>query len=131
MKITIEFIEHEDQRYDTPGDWFFTPSHDMVLRVSKMGDRRYEYLTAIHELVEVLLCSVEGITQKEVDKFDVQWKPRSLPDGTKITEAGEDPLAPYHEQHVIAELVERTVAAAMAVHWPSYGTEVDSLSTAR
>lgn len=131
MNISIEFIEHEEQRYDTPGDWFYTPTHDLVIRVSKMGDLRYQYLMAVHELVECLLCVSEGITQKEVDKFDIQWRRHNLADGTPITEPGEDPKAPYHEQHVVAENIERIVAQAMAVHWPSYGTEVDLLSTAR
>lgn len=125
MKITIDFIEHADQRYPTPGDWFFTPSRNLVLRVSKMKDRRYMFLTAIHELVECLLCIEDGVTQENVDKFDAAWKPSQLTDATQILEPGDDPRAPYHEQHVVAEICERIVAQAMSVHWPTYGAEID------
>lgn len=127
MKITIEFIEHKDQRYDTPGDWFYTPADNLVIRVSKLGVPEYEHLIAIHELVEALLCKHDGVRQRAVDRFDTAWKPRVLADGTPIVEPGEDPQCPCHEQHVVAENVERIIAQAMSVHWPSYGHEVDKI----
>lgn len=127
MKITIEFIEHKDQRYDTPGDWFYTPADNLVIRVSKLDIPEYEHLIAIHELVEALLCKHDGVRQRAVDRFDAAWKPSHLTDGVQITEPGEDVNAPYHEQHVVAEIIERIMAQAMSVHWPSYGHEVDKL----
>jgi hypothetical protein len=127
MKITIEFIDHEDQRYDTPGDWFYTPSGNLIVRISQTEIPEYNNLMAIHELVEALLCAHDGVRQRAVDRFDAAWKPRRLADGTPILECGEDPEAPYHEQHVVAEQVERIAAQAMAVHWPSYAHVIDKI----
>jgi hypothetical protein len=133
MKITIEFIPHEDQRYNTIGDWFFEPPSKpsggryMVIKVSTMKDRRHMYLVAVHELVEALICQEDGISQLMVDKFDVQWKRPHLTDDVQINEPGEDPRAPYHEQHVQAENIERILAAALCVHWQTYAAQVDRI----
>lgn len=122
MKIVIETIPHQDQRYTTVGDWFSDPDGTLHIKVSELSDWRREALIAVHELVEVLLCKNAGILQVDVDKFDKNWKPH---DG--IEEPGDDPEAPYENQHNMAMGIEQTLAAAFGIKWHDYEKELDEL----
>jgi hypothetical protein len=128
MKIIIETIPHEEQRYPTVGDWFFDhprPDKILTIRVSRMGDWRYEVLVAVHELVEVLLCLHKGVSQKSVDKFDMKYEAaRKRGDES---EPGDDPRAPYKDQHCIATAVERLLAPMLGVSWKKYEQKINSL----
>ena len=128
MNVSIKVIPHKMQRYETVGDWGFLPDGSLEILVSKMSDWRYEMLVAVHELVEVLLCKVAGVTQESVDAFDIAFemqREKSLTLDTR--EPGDEPDAPYHVQHCLATGVERIVAAFMGVKWSVYETEINSL----
>ena len=51
MKIIIETIPHDHQRYNTVGDWQFSPDGTLHVKVSEMDDWRHEALIAVHEVV--------------------------------------------------------------------------------
>lgn len=125
MKIIIETIKHEDQRYTTCGDWFYEVDGTLHIKVSELSDKRREVLIAIHELVEVLLCEDAGVTQLAVDEFDKQYEASRAPDN--FDEPGDDPMAPYVRQHCLATSVERMLAAEMGVNWKEYEEELDAL----
>lgn len=122
MKILIETIPHEAQRYTTVGDWFYDAENTLHIRVSKLSDPRLEELIAVHELVEVLLCSHAGVTQQSVDDFDKMTE-KDRPD----VEPGDEPDAPYVRQHCFATAVERMLAAEMGVSWKNYEAELEAL----
>ena len=115
MKIIIGTIPHSEQRYDTVGDWQGM-GQDFTIRVSESKDYRYNFLVAIHELVEVALCVQAGIHSGDVDAWDM-----------KHDEAGDDPKAPYHRQHLFAEAIERLIALEMGVRWDIYESALDAL----
>jgi len=120
MRTTIEVVRHEDQRYSTAGDWQF-PDHNLLrVRVSELGDWRYEAAIAVHEFVEAILCKNDGIAEAEVDAFDKDY-------AGEFTEPGDDPRAPYHRQHRVALEVERSLIAALGVTWDEYCTVVEAL----
>ena len=140
MKIVIETIPHEKQRYPTVGDWYFEPTYPATnpekgillqpietlhIRVSKLSDWRREALIAVHELVEVLLCKHEGITQESVDLFDNQFEATRPEDN--FDEPGDDPQAPYVKQHCTATGIERLLAAQLGVNWKEYEAELERL----
>ena len=125
MKITIETIPNDQQRYPTVGDWFFDLKGDLVIKVSQMGDWRYEALVAVHELVEVLLCKHQGVSQEAVDKFDMSFE-KNRGDQC-LDEPGDHPEAPYVKQHCIATAVERLLAAELGVMWKEYDNTIQSL----
>jgi len=118
MKITIETVAHADQRYDTVGDWQWC-GNDLVVRVSYMDDWRHVAAIAVHELVEALLCRDMGVSQEAVDKFDTAYKG----DG----EPGDDPQAPYRDEHCIATAVERMLIATFGISWADYDAKVNAL----
>ena len=111
MRIIIETIPHEQQRYPTVGDWFYDPSGDLVIRVSQMPDERYGLLVALHELVEAQLCLDRGITQEQVDAYDIEFE-RNRPPGND-SEPGDCMAAPYHNEHCFATGIERLMAGTI------------------
>jgi hypothetical protein len=118
MKITIETVPHDQQVYPTVGDWRLADGV-LAIRVSKMGNWRYEAAVATHELLEALLCMDAAIGAAEVDAFDMTY--------TGDGEPGDDPAAPYHRQHCFATAVERMLIAAMGLPWGEYDAAVEAL----
>jgi len=119
MRIIIETIEHKDQRYNTVGDWQFI-GDELIIKVSKLGDERYEYLVGLHELVEAYLCKAYGITSVEVDAFDLAHKDDIDP--------GDIPSAPYYRQHLFATIIEHIIADELDVDWDAYETVIEQIS---
>lgn len=119
MKITIETILHDQQRYPTVGDWFYDQQGNLTIRISDLEDWRYNALVGVHELVEVLLCRARNITQAQVDAFDFSFKE----DG----EPGDQPSAPYQNEHNFATGIERLLCAALKIPWQQYENKVNSV----
>lgn len=125
MFIILETIPHTQQRYSTCGDWQYDrrTNDTLVVRVSQLGNRRYEMAVALHELVEAELCRAAGITEQEVDAFDLAWSPS----GSPYAEPGDDPAAPYCRQHIIAGIIERLFLLAAGEDWTAYANALDAL----
>ena len=118
MNIFVKVIPHSEQRYDTCGDWYYDSDRNLVVCVSACGSKESETLVAIHEIVEAMLCEADGIPLAIVDSFDMSYEG---------DDPGNDPLAPYHSQHVLAEIVERLVALNMHVNWEKHDQCTDTL----
>ena len=128
MKIVIQTIPHQDHRYETCGDYWVDKEGTIQVRVSQMSDQRYEALVAVHEIVEKLLCSQRGITDAEIDAFDIAFeKERAEGMHGDDVEAGDDKRAPYRKEHFFATSIERLLAAELGVDWATYDNEVMSL----
>lgn len=126
MKITMEVIPHNDQRYETVGDWTVDISNRNInIKVSELDNWKMEFLIAFHELIEVILCLDRGIKTEDVDKFDMAYEnTRSVGDKT---EPGDHPDAPYRKEHFFAMSLERLMAAELGVDWQKYEEEIDKL----
>ena len=118
MNVKIEIIPHSEQRYPTVGDWFFDGEGNLTIKISALNDWRKEMLIALHELVEVLKCKHDGVTQEQVDRFDIDFE-KARQDGND-DEPGDDPKAPYVKQHCLATGIERVMAAELGVSWKEY-----------
>jgi len=118
VAVRVEVIPHFLQSYDTSGDWRWQDKA-LVVYVSDLNDERYHTLIAAHEIVEALLCAAHGISEESVTDFDV--------DHPELDEPGDDPRAPYHTEHMIASLVERSLAASLGVDWEAYSQAFDAL----
>jgi hypothetical protein len=130
QKVLIEVIDHKAQRYLTTGDWQFKSSKDASLdaslatdflhiRVSDTGDYRSNMLVALHEFVEAILCWVHGIDGRVVDAWD-------MGPGQYMEEPGNNPSAPYHREHCVADIVERLVAMHM-ITWQNHELNIERL----
>ena len=127
MSYVVSQVSHRRQRYDTVGDWI--PGQPVRIHVSRMKDERYVFLVALHELIEYELCRMNGITDREVVEFDTNFeKERRARLHSFDAEPGNDPRAPYREEHGFASMIERMVAQKMGVSWPAYERAVVALS---
>jgi hypothetical protein len=113
-------IDHKDQRYETVGDWQHI-GDDVVISVSKMNPDS-EFLVAVHEFIEQYLCKAFGVTQQVVDTWDMEHGI-----DLEANEPGDDPLAPYHAQHLVATQVEKDLCFALGLSWEDHCKVIDSL----
>lgn len=125
MLITITDIPHEQQRYETVGDWQWDKKGNLLITISDMSNWRYNFLVAFHEQIEVMLCRARGISQKEVDTFDISYE-ALRPEGD-TSEPGDDPKAPYYKEHQFATKLEREMAKELNVDWEAYNETVINL----
>jgi hypothetical protein len=126
LNIHIKTIKHKDQRYETIGDWVWQPNGRLDITISDLGDTYKETLVAIHELVEVMLCRLRGISQEEVDNFDMEYEARRSPEDT-TSEPGDSALAPYKDEHRFATIIEQAICHEMGIDWKEYEKTIYSL----
>ena len=125
MKIQLRTIPHSEQRYETVGDWENLPDGSLRISVSDMGNDDYAFLVAIHDAVEVWLCTKRGITDEAVSAFDIEYE-KNRPEGDE-SEPGDHPDAPYRKEHFFATNIERMIALELGVDWAQYDQKVMSL----
>lgn len=125
MKIIIETIPHDTQRYSTCGDWYFEEDGTLRIKVSDTGNDDYAALVGLHELVEVLLCKKRGITTEQVDEFDKAFE-ASREEGNE-DEPGDDPKAPYRKEHFFATNIEALMSAELGVNWQEYESKLNEM----
>ena len=117
LNIEIKTIPDKEQRYDTVGDYWKKDGVDEI-RVSSISNRQYEFLIAIHEMIEQFLCESAGITDEEITKFDLEYEAKRKKGDA--SEPGEDTYAPYRKQHMFAEKMERLMAQECGIDWDEY-----------
>lgn len=119
----IHSIPHAEHRYSTVGDWQFREAPDgctyIDVQVSATADWRHAALIAVHELVEAILCRHRGISQDEVDSFDLSHP--------ELVEPGLSENCPYRREHLHAHHVEVNLAYELGVDWQEYTAALDSL----
>lgn len=126
LKIEIKTVPHSKQRYETVGDWWYAPDGTWQFAISDLGNWKMELAVAVHELVECALCRYKGISQTEVDDFDMAFESMCQPGD--VSEPGDDPRAPYHKEHCIATGIERIVVCMLGLSWKEYDEKINSLS---
>lgn len=154
MKIKIETIPHKDQRYPTCGDWYCSIANErqitegntittlvrsagdlsdvwertLHIRVSEEVGEDYAFLIALHELIEWKLCSMAGISERDVDMFDKGYEAARKAINPEDTSEPEDaPTAPYSAQHGFATAMEEKMASEMKVLWSEYAAAINKL----
>ena len=125
MRINIEVIPHEQQRYPTVGDYWMEDGVQQV-RVSRLPDWRYEILVAVHEIIELAITKHRGIPEAAISEFDVEFE-RLRESGLRTGEPGDHPDSPYCKEHFFATNVERLLASELDVSWFEYERYVDGL----
>ena len=123
MKIIIETIPQKDQRYETIGDYWWDNDGNLQVRVSDVGNWKYEALVALHEMVEVLLCKDRNISEQSIMDFDLAFEKNRAPNDSD-SEPGDDPAAPYGKEHRFSENLERLFAAELGVNWNKYDADL-------
>ena len=130
LHIYIDTIPHSEQRYPTVGDYwrpklFKNAIERLEVRVSDLGNEDYEFLVAIHELIEEHLTKKRGIPEEAITKFDIAFEQHRQTNS--IEEPGDSPDAPYKCEHFFATSIERLIAAELGVDWLAYSAKINSL----
>lgn len=118
MNIKIITIPHNEQRYETVGDWQFI-GDELIIKVSNMNHTLHEFLVGIHEAIEAMLCNQYGISEELVDKWDLNHLDAKDP--------GNIPGCPYYREHLIATIIERMLANELEVDWDKYEEAIENL----
>jgi hypothetical protein len=126
MNYDIRTIPHAAQRYETVGDYCLDSTGFTHVRISDMGNEDYEFLVAIHELIEEHLTRKRGITEESIKAFDEAYEANRHPEDT-TSEPGWAENAPYRKEHAFSEWIERQIANELGVDWESYSEKVESL----
>lgn len=130
LHIYIDTIPHAEHRYPTVGDYWRVKNsafglERLEVRVSALGNEDYEFLVAIHELIEEHLTRKRGISEASITAFDVAFEAVRTTDS--IDEPGDHPDAPYRYEHFFATSIERLIAAELGVDWMAYSAKIESL----
>ena len=153
--VSIVTVPHDDQRYDTVGDYEFEGAL-LRMKVSDMGDWRFGIACAMHELFEAALLVQHKIDEAQVSEFDTDYEAarqvylkydaehaeRLDPSGAiktyrakwacpceidNGTEPGEDIHSPYYAEHMAADNLERIVLRELGGVWKDYQAKVESM----
>lgn len=123
LLLKIELIPHEEQRYETAGDWQIDADGAVCVRVSDTSHRIDALLVGMHEAVEAILCREHGVNVADVDAFDVEF---NRTHDLSEEEPGEDSKAPYFKEHAVADVVERLLALHAGVPWRKYEDRISA-----
>lgn len=131
MNIHAKTIPHNQQRYETVGDYFRkTSTGTDEFCISDMANVDYEFLVLIHELIEQHLTVKRNILESDITRFDIAFEElrAELPELIGDMEPGDMTNAPYHKEHVFATGIEKIIAAELGVNWDDYDKTVNALS---
>lgn len=129
LNVRIRSIPHRFQHYDTVGNYWrdvdSSGAESLEIRVSRMRDRRHEFLVALHEFIEAFLCDWRRIAFAKITRFDIEYENQRRK-GEPV-EPGASIRAPYRREHQFAERVERILARELEVDWQQYNRAVERL----
>jgi len=122
--IDIKVIPYSQMRYSTVGDYWHDDQGTHI-RIADLGNSKYNFLVAVHELIECFLLTIAGIKEEDVRAFDEAFEKDETKDDQ--AEPGDDPKSPYRWQHFVAESFERLLAVVLMVDWQEYDKAVRSV----
>lgn len=126
IPIEIQSIPNNRHRYDTVGDYWDSATGTHI-RTSDLGNEDFEFLVALHELVEQYLCRSRGIAEKDIMAFDVAFEQERAEGLWTDEEPGDDSRAPYRREHFFATTIERAMAHELGVTWAAYDAAISDL----
>ena len=127
--IYLTTVPHEDQRYETCGDYEMIAPHSVVIKASRTRPH-YEFLVLLHEFIEWYLVHCDGLDINKIDEFDKRFEKMrtEYPDIIGDDEPGDNEKAPYYHYHQIATRIEKYMADLLKVNWQEYEEEINKLS---
>jgi hypothetical protein len=117
--INIKVLPRKRMRYRTCGD-YWEKRKSLEIRVVEQVNEDYEFLVAVHELVEFYITRKRGIKEEDIMKYDLDWEDRT----DKVDEPGNQEDCIYKKEHRFAENLERLIAAELGIDWQLYDKEL-------
>lgn len=120
MELTVKIIPHNNQRYDTCGDYQINPATNALdVRISDTKNQDYNFLVTVHEIIEAYLCLKRKIDYNLITEFDVKFHGKGEP--------GDDKHSPYRREHKFSTQIEKKLAKELGVKWKIYDETINQL----
>lgn len=116
LNITIATIPQKEQDYDTLGD-YKGHARRRFIEVSELGDWRWEFLIALHELCEQNMQIALDISEESIVSWDKNHPESDDP--------GSIPGCPYQDIHLMSESIEKMVCEKSGWSWEEYNKALD------
>jgi hypothetical protein len=134
LKINIRTKPIEKMRTRDVGDYYqaIVPpgaeEEPLKIIVARMENPDYEFLVALHEMIEAYLIKRRGIDPRQIDEWEDKFE-REVREGKrpKNSNAGEQKDCLYKEEHKIAIKIEKTLAKYLKINWKKYEKYLDQL----
>lgn len=121
LNIEIKTIPKKEHRYETLGDYWQDPDGKIHIRCTELKSEDSEFLVVLHELIEMYITKKRGIPEPVIQAFDIMFEEeRAAGKWDEYAEPGDDPRAPYKQEHCLAEVIERLVAQQLGVDWKQH-----------
>jgi len=107
-------------RYCDAGDYQFVCKkcgNVLQILVADTGNQDYNFLVAIHELIESYLLNKRGVDFKVVDRWDIEHQDSPEPGRLKG--------CPYRKEHLFATKIEKVIAKHLKVNWEKYDNDLE------
>jgi hypothetical protein len=129
LRLEINDLPPIPVRSEQAGDWTYDKLTFHLTAVSaELGNRKSEFAILIHEIMEAFLCRESGVSDADVVKFDDQYEDeRKNGHHKERDEPGDDPRAPYRQEHMAATHVERAVCMALGITWQAHDEVVQRM----
>ena len=123
--IRIEFVTQSSQAYPTVGDYMAEEVDGdgdgyVLFRITRLSRPAYSIAILLHELVEKYLNDRDGVTDMQVNDWD-------MGEGAEMDDPGLHPRAPYHRQHMCADAIERMFIIMAGEDWTEYESAITAL----
>ena len=118
MKIIIVTKPADELKNPTTGDYWRDTDGTANVAVQELGDEDYEFLIGIHSLIEGKLIEHNKINIQKIAYFNEEFKLKRG-DSPRIPgdDPGDDPLSPYHREHIFATFIEMQIAKEFNISW--------------
>ena len=113
INIKIKTIPPGSLPYNRVGDWQWK-GEQLFIWVNDFKDERYEFLIAIHEIIEAYLCKMAGVKEEVIDQFDQKNDGKWTPEG------------PGYKEHLISTGIESILAGVSGVIWDKYEAAIQN-----
>lgn len=128
MEIYQTSRPYDKMRNGYVGDYLYHPGVDLFRFIIAEMPTDYQALVFLHEFTEAYLCWKNGIEETDISAFDEIFESERA-QGLHGTddEPGDDPRAPYYDQHQIATEHERKFAEQLGVDLDKYDDFINNI----
>ena len=96
--------------------------------VTDTGNKDYNFMILIHELIEAYLTKRAGIPEEDITDFDRRFEVRRAKNEVgPDDEPGDDPTAPYFKQHQCAIMIENLLCGELGINAKMYDLDLDDV----
>ena len=129
MEITLKSVEPRKVRANQCGDWHWGADGSLLVSVRNDLSKNTQLLIALHEFIEAILCKKAGISDAQVTGFDIAFElEREAGKHKEDDENGDDPRAPYHQEHINATAMEMFMCSMLGLTWKEHSKEIEKVN---